>query len=246
MIGYTQSRSLKRRPGGFTSAYRRTSRGGRRVRGRRRGPPAIRGAQRGFVRVGGFYGRYANGGELKFFDTTVASTSTLVAGAVISPSLVLIPQGVTESERVGRKCTIKAMYIQGQIISKNTTTVTDADDTVKILIFLDKQANGAAAAVTDLLETATVNSFNNLSNSSRFKTLKVVRMSLRATAATATSTFNQQYDFACAVKLNLPIEYSGVTGAIGEIRSNNIGILVISQDAKSNVQWTVRVRFSDG
>jgi len=229
-------------------AYAYRAPAGRRVRARR-GPPrqlALRGRRAGFLRRGGYYGRYTPGaGEQKFFDTTRAAAAAPIAGIIANLSLNLIPQGVTESERVGRKCTVTRIYIQGQFLKTATSTAADADDTIRMIVYLDKQANGATAAVTDILETATINSFNNLSNSSRFKTLAVKRMSINAIASFAAGTVNVQEDWTCAIKCNIPIEFSAATGAIAEVRSNNIGILMISDEGLAFFQYTARIRFSD-
>ena len=46
---------------------------------------------------------------------------------------------------------------------------------------------------------------------------------------------------------NIPLEFDSTTGAITEIRSNNFGIMVLSQGGdRINMFSKVRVRFSDG
>ncbi len=59
-------------------------------------------------RVGGYYGRYANGGELKFHDVDLVD-AVVAAGFNVTETINIIAQGVTESTRVGRKCTIKSI-----------------------------------------------------------------------------------------------------------------------------------------
>ncbi len=109
------------------------------------------------------------GGELKFFDTLKAATTVTETGTILDDSLVHIPQGVTESERVGRKCTLRSIHIKGTFLNSNVTSVNDTKNGVRIIMYLDKQANGATAAVSDVLEDITevngYNSFRNLSNS---------------------------------------------------------------------------------
>jgi len=69
--------------------------------------------QPGVDRTGGYYGRFAGrGAELKFFDTATSFSIDTSPEVPATGQLVLIPQGVTESTRVGRKCVIRS--IQGR------------------------------------------------------------------------------------------------------------------------------------
>ena len=63
----------------------------------------------GYTRSSGFYGRFAKpNGEMKFHDVDL-DDAVIAAGANATASINLIAQGVTESTRVGRKCTITAI-----------------------------------------------------------------------------------------------------------------------------------------
>lgn len=108
--------------------------------------------------------------EVKFFDTTNTGTALATTGVITNSSLNLIPQGILENNRIGRKCTIKKIQFRG-VIQFNSST-TESGEVVRIMVVWDKQANGAAATITDILETADEKSFNNLSNKNRFVTLK--------------------------------------------------------------------------
>lgn len=191
-------------------------------------------------------------GELKFFDTTEVATVSGTAGVIHDASLNLIPQGVTESTRVGRKCTIRAIHLKGILKNQSTAVVAEAENTLRVIVYLDKQANGATAAVTDILETAAVDSFRNLANSGRFSILLDKKVHLNSgavfggTAAPASS--GSLRDLALHKKCSIPIEFNGATGAIGEIRSNNLGVLSVVEQASATpptVQYICRVRFSD-
>ncbi len=213
----------------------------------------------GFTRRTGFYGRFGPAGtrgsapgELKFFDTTKAFTASSATGVILNNSLNLIPQGVTESERVGRKCTIRGLYIKGIMKLLNAGTAATVSETYRLIVYLDKQANGAAATVTDILESADVNSFRNLANSQRFVILSDQVDNISATAGAGNGTTDNfaevQKAIGCAKpKLNVPIEFSSTTGALTEIKSNNIGVLIIGETGtNTNIEYIARVRFSDG
>lgn len=238
---------VKRKSRGYAPVQARSFLGKRRR--------VVRGGQ-GFQRVGGYYGRYAptlrgrmahSLGELKFFDTIRAQQSSATAGVIHNSSLVLIPQGVTESTRVGRKCTLKKLSLKGQISMGSITTIGDTENQVRFIIYLDKQCNGATAAVTDILESASVNSFRNLANSGRFQVLKDFKHVLMPRSCFAGASVPTVVKISCNLNLNLPIEYSSTTGALTEIRSNNIGILSVCDSALGlpSVAYTVRARFGD-
>ncbi len=186
---------------------------------------------------------------MKFFDTVKAATAAATTGTISNLSLNLIPQGVTESQRIGRKCTIKSLHIRGEYTLPTTSTPASTTDRVRTIIYLDKQTNGVTATVTGILESAAINSFNNLANQSRFTILSDKTFSMNMTAGAYDGT-NDQFGkisrpFMYNKKCNIPIEFDSTTGAITEIRSNNLGLLTISQVGDVLLAYTARVRYSD-
>ncbi len=212
---------------------------------------------RGALRRGGYYGRYAGTNpESKFFDTALTYSFDVTPTAELS--LNLIPQGVTESTRVGRKCTIKSIGFKGHIDWNAGMATTEYSRTrLDTWIVLDTQANGANAAFTDVYETASVNAFRNLANSSRFRVLKHFIWTPKWPSTTTSDNWatagNTQVNMPVTVfkwfkKCNIPIEFSSTTGAITEVRSNNILVLAASEsgDDTSVISGVCRVRFMDG
>lgn len=194
-------------------------------------------------------------GELKFHDVALDDAAVDSAGG-ITDSICKIPQGVTEKTRVGRRCTITniAWRFNLTLPEVNAGGTPNASDVVRVILYLDKQANGATAAITDLLETADYQSFNNLSNSGRFRTLMdrtyAISYMTLATKFDA-NTYDQgavdiQDSFFKSV--NIPIEFdnSFSDGRIGTIRTNNLGVLLISQNGVPGFFSFFRLRFSDG
>lgn len=213
-------------------------------------PTKRRRTLKGYYRRTGYYGRFAPlGTELKFFDTNKASTATASAGTIFDDSLCHVPAGTGESERIGRKITIKSINLHTEALLISTASSSNCDDGVRMILYWDKQCNGATATVTDILETATYRSFNNLSNKNRFRILKDVFIDVSCQAGAGNGTTNQ---FATVgktrnfyIKCNIPVEFSSTTGAIAEIRSNNIGVLVISSNGLMEFAYTARIRFTD-
>ncbi len=198
----------------------------------------------GVTRQSGFYGRFGKGGELKFFDTLLGATAFATAGVVFSPSLNLIPQGITESTRVGRKCTIKKINMMGFLLLNSGTAVTS--ETYRVMLVVDKQANGAAATVLDVLQTADEKSFNNLANTSRFQVLKNWYGSMNKTADIGTNINSRIQTFKFNKKCEIPIEFDATSGAITTIKSNNIFLIGLSSVGTTlSLSHNTRVRFSD-
>lgn len=114
----------------------------------------------------------------------------------------------------------------------------------RILIVQDKQANGVAPAVTDVLLTNEAASPNNLSNSRRFKTL------LDYTDKTGIGTAGPQVLYVNEYKkLDIPVEFNnGVAGTIADITTNSIYAIVFCGNVGvANVATNIiaRVRFTD-
>ncbi len=191
-------------------------------------------------------------GELKFHDLATVDTVVSATGSTDDiPSCNLIAQGVTEVTRVGRKCTIRKILWKFDLKIPTTATANETSEVVQVMLYLDKQANGAAAAVLDILETAANNEFRNLSNSGRFVILMNRTYALNCPAgsgrgSTDTLSYGEQVVHDEFYKdCNIPLEFSATTGAITELRSNNIGILTISKDGTANLNGKMRLRFSD-
>ncbi len=203
-------------------------------------------------RVGGYYGRYAGrGGELKFHDVDLDDVVVDAAGTVTA-TVNIIAQGVTESQRVGRKCTLRSINWKYQVNIPEVDGAADpaAGDATRVIMFLDKQANGATATVTDILESADFQSFRNLANSQRFTILhdKMVTLNYNTAASLSANTIDQsnvQRNGSFFKKCNIPLEFSGTNGTIGEIRSNNLGVMLISDAGLSGFASKIRLRFSD-
>jgi len=202
----------------------------------------------GYDRTGGAYGRYgAKGGENKWFDTTLTFSFDSTAEVPATGQLCLIPQGVTDVTRVGRKATVKSIQIQGEISFTPGAGATACNHCVLYLI-LDTQCNGAAATQTDLFTTAAVyDSLPNMNNQGRFTIMKkwVMKMEPKAGASTALNTDKKW--IAYYKKCNIPLIWSANTGAITEIRSNNLFLYAGAgtNDDLATMNGVCRLRIDD-
>jgi len=207
----------------------------------------------GYTRVGGSFGRYGYSArrlglapEKKYFDTALNwSFDTTAEVPAAGGQLVLIPQGDTESTRDGRKAVIESIQIRGAAVFAPAAATT-ASCITYMYVILDKQCNGQAAAVTDVFTSdALWKSRLELNNSGRFVIIKKLTMNFTAQAGVS-GAYNTQYrQIEWFKKVNIPIDWSSTTGALTEIRSNNIFIIAgsVGGDDLVTIDGACRVRF---
>lgn len=197
-------------------------------------------------RTGGYYGRYNGrpGDELKFHDVDLTD-AVIATGGVITPSINLIAEGPGENERLGRKCTITKIGWRYRLTLPSTATETAMADTVRVILYLDKQANGATAVAgtaAGILASTSFLAFNNLANTSRFTILMDRMHTMNSTSQDAASAeVNRNYSF--YKNCNIPLEFSADTADIVNIRSNNIGVLLVCSGGFIGIDSKFRLRF---
>ncbi len=214
----------------------------------------ITSGQRGYVRTSGFYGRFANGGENKFFDTDIDAIIGTVSTTMEASNLNIIVQGNTESNRIGRKVVLRKISVKGVAVLPAGVAANTTSEVIKMYLICDKQTNGAAFAATDLWETDSIRSFRNLANTSRFQVIAQKTMTFNANAgsgrgSTDTLSYSEQAKpFTVNAKLDIPLEFdnSATTGAVTTQRSNSLWFVTQSLSGRAALTVTTgRVRFSD-
>ncbi len=172
--------------------------------------------------------------EHKFFDTSIIDAVVPAIG-LIQTSPNLVPQNVTEKGRIGRRIIVRHIHarFQCQLPSADDVGNIDGGDTLRIMILVDHQANGAAPAILDILETATYNSYRNLANINRFDVLvdKFITFNRIVAMTDGTNTSGQPTtikEWRWSKKVEVPIEFDSTAGALTEIQSNNIVFFYIS------------------
>lgn len=204
----------------------------------------------GYTRVGGAYGRSnpiarARGmAEKKYQDVDIDAVAAGAAGTFLNTgSFCLIGQGTTKNTRIGNKINICNWNMHGVVYLPSSATI--VADTMRIIVGIDKQANGATAAVTDVLEVAEYDSFRAMDSVDRFKVLKDKWITLNPqVSGAATGSINRHFKINIK-NLNLPVHYSSTTGAITELRSNNLFVLLIAQVGNATMDMQSRVKFYD-
>ncbi len=209
----------------------------------------------GYYRKSGYFGRYGTSAagsiqEKKFFDQTHNDPAGDWSAGRIGTSWNLVPQGDTESTRVGRMIKIHSIQVRGKTeLATNTSTKSPC---IRFFLFLDKQCNGAEPAVTDVLEAADFLAHNKLENSGRFVTLKTWIICMNQIAAAGNGTANdwgeltRTWQYYKSFKVPIKIQFSGATGALTEIKSNNLmlGWITDKVDALA-LEYCTRIRYTD-
>lgn len=211
--------------------------------------PALKGYARS---QGRYYGRFSGGNnpEMKFFDTQHDWDTDTTGEVPATGQLNLIPQGINESERIGRKITIKR--IDTRLLIQAKATATFVGSIVRICLVQDQQCNGAAATysgVNGVLDTDIVTAFRNLENTNRFKILKDWYFAHEPHAGAPGANNLWQRTLRFGTSCNIPIEWdsSATTGVIGTIRSNNLFFICRSSKDDDGLQvlGTTRIRYTD-
>lgn len=223
---------------------------------------------RGFTRTSGFYGRFrplwrrgrgmsADYPERKFFDTTISNTYATNTGTIVSPSLNLVSLGNAQNQMIGRKIIIKRIsaYIDAQLYPTANATAANVicNDTLRLMLIQDKQANGAAATIAQMFQNNDFLSFQNLENSNRFKILKQWCVDLNSPLVydQGNSTFDagtKTHFEKWSKKTNIRIDFGpqvGGTRAITEVRSNNLLIVGFTEFAAVALNYRFRIRYTD-
>lgn len=215
----------------------------------------------GYTRTVGRYKRSLPGSmEKKYKDTNVEELGDLTNGE-ITGSLNIIPQGTTDITRIGNKITVTNINVRFGVgqddMAANPSSLLLQAGNLRVIMYLDKQANGAYAEPTDILTISggagvtTINRFRNMDQVDRFVILKdkiykapINTGFINGSTSAATNTGVNWYNInkTCSI----PIHFSSTTGAITEMKSNNIGLLVISDNAYTNFRgaWA-RVKYID-
>ncbi len=206
----------------------------------------------GRTRVAGYYGRFSTGGlgasasELKFFDTALSFSIDATGEVPATGQLNLIPQGVTESTRIGRKAVIKSLQVRAQVTFDPAATNV-AGNNCTVYLIQDTQTNGAAAAATDVFDSTNFNTaLLNMANSGRFRIMKKWKYVFNSQAGVdgAYGITIKTLDF--YKKCNIPLEFSSTTGAITELRSNNVFLMASgSVDDGASFVGNCRIRYAD-
>ncbi len=185
-------------------------------------------------------------GELKFTDVSGTATLAIAGGSWTTPGPTFLLNGLTPDStatgRIGRKVTLKSLLLRAELRLASTSTQGGYG---RYLVVLDKQANGAAPGVTDILLADAMQSPMNISNSNRFKILAEGYFSEVTAQGNYTSEGLEVYK-----KLEVPVQFNaGTAGTIADIATGSVYVLFAQNGtigtAAPTVVWRSRLRYTD-
>jgi len=196
--------------------------------------------------------------ELKVFDVAPATynvNTTGIVQAICMPTL-----GSDMNNRIGRKIELRTFQCKGWICIANAQaqppTVSEvAAQCCRFMLVWDTQPNGAIAAITDILQTATPASMLNLNNRDRFRILKDKMFALDPflfdTATSKASATNQIKCIKWFKKLSLETVFNATNGGtIADIASGALLAVWVGSQANGlngpvDAAISYRVRYAD-
>ncbi len=215
------------------------------------------------VSIGGFLGV-----EVKFYDqkliAAVSSAPTNASGGEHNPSATItlnsVPQGDGESNRDGRKITMRSIFVEGNVTVAAQSAQSGADSAAVIFIALvqDTQTNGALLNSEDVFVNPGANAITaggplrNLQFAKRFRVLgtrKFTMMPLAMTNDTGSTGGVVQGGlvkrFRFFHKMNQQVIFNGTTETIANITDNSLHIIAYTSSTAQAplLNYNCRLRF---
>lgn len=203
------------------------------------------------------------GHETKAVDLLVNNSALNATGTVTA--LNLMSAGTSFFNRIGRRVELKNLTFSGQIVPLRTVA---AQEYARIVVFYDRQTNGAAPAVGDVLltvnqsGTATTTSLSgiNLNNRDRFRIFIDERITLPSQTVTAgqvttpgwVDPVKTTFNIKRFVKLDREVtqfKADSTPGVVGDISTGGLFCLTLSDAAAGSegfqFQFESRLRYND-
>lgn len=202
------------------------------------------------------------------YDTLTLGATALVASLSdwtatefdpTANSLFAPVQGDDFNQRDGRKVAVLAIKIRGlvNVPDASDLTASRSGTKVRIIVYQDKQTNGAQAQGEDVMQSVANNAlqtFQNPANFGRFRVLKDMVMNLVPGGVTYDGTnieqFGRTYSFKINIRFRKPVivHYNSTTTAtITAIVDNSFHLIANTNSIElaPTIQYVVRTTFID-
>lgn len=191
-----------------------------------------------------------NRAELKSFDTGIDFTFDDTGEVPAGGQLCLVQAGDAFNNRDGALIQIKSVQVRGTL-NAAYGAATSGNATPVMFLVLDRQCNGAAAAVTDVMNSASLGkALPYVPNQYRFKILRRIVFDMNSTAGVSGAMNNTQkwVDEYVSFKKPLLCRFTASTGAITDVTGANIFLLagtgLPGQDDIVSFSGYGRIRFT--
>jgi len=177
--------------------------------------------------------------ERKFLDSAISDDATTTGAVNLLNGMA---PGTTASTRIGQRILMKS--IQARIYLRREDVTTATVQAVRVLLIYDRQTNGAAPAITDVLSAISMQSLRNMANVGRFFCLMDKTYTLDG-AGGQTVLFDERY-----MKINLPVFYNtGTAGTAADIQTGGLFLMHFGNAAAgvddTDANINIRLRFTD-
>lgn len=196
-------------------------------------------------------GHFRAAGELKAVDSGFTEDVTTTAEFLL---LNGIARGDDIGQRIGRKSLMKSIEIRIRNdvnprilpVGIEPAIPPGKDQYHRVLLVYDRQTNGTAPAITDILDgQAGVLALTKLENRARFQILldKVIQLNMSDEAGSG--KFWKKY-----LKVNLPIQFgSGNGGTVADIKTGSLYLFWVGTSAPGfeagTINGHIRIRYAD-
>jgi len=185
--------------------------------------------------------------ELGYFDTNLSAGLCDTTGSVTT--INSIANGTSQTQRIGKKITMKSVQIRGHLNNGSAATWNLAS----VLIVYDRRPGTTQAVLTDIFKTpATSLQLNNDSGAGRFKIVARWDQILSGIPGTTTGTTQSSICFDKFVKLTSArnVVYKAVgTGASGDFEEGELLLCCLGNNTTgtgaASLNCNIRVRFWD-
>lgn len=186
--------------------------------------------------------------EKKFFDTYSNPTAFATAGVV--NTLNSIPQGDDAITRDGRRVMNLGIHFHFRMSLAIAPPLVDGilatPTSARVILFYDKDANGAAPSVTDILDVTTgvdrAMGFRNMNNYSRFVILLDSQDGSGMREISTNSSSLQNFEFSKYIKCPKETVYADSTTAVPV--EGSFGIMLVGATGYK-YSYATRVVFTD-
>ncbi len=197
--------------------------------------------------------------ELKYYDLAEAFTlTTTLASATTSPkTLNSVPQGTTQSQRIGNRIRVKSVMCQGYFKATGADGAAgnhdEFDNVARFMVLVDHQSNKALPAAGDILALSTsINSFRELDQSHRFTILYDYKVAINTPTHFEgtdgiTAGVDSKYVFSFYKSgLDLLCQYDAATESVVSQINNSIIAMTFAEDALCEVVvfFNTRIRYT--
>lgn len=183
-------------------------------------------------------GKFVNSGTTSMGAPSTAGVFNLLNG---------VAQGDDYTNRTGRQIYMDSLSFLFSA-EPNTASTSPNGDILRIILFIDNQANGSTPATTDLLEAAGYLDQYNENNSERFSILldHMIPLEANSYAAGALTTGDPKFHiFSREVDLNTFTIFNNTGATAAAITTGSLWFFCISAYGSWNASFNSRVVFFD-